>query len=41
MQGGIRAAAKALEQSQPGITRSIQELEKTLGTQLVMRGKWG
>lgn len=41
MQGGIRAAANVLEQSQPGITRSLQELEKTLGTQLVIRGKWG
>jgi DNA-binding transcriptional LysR family regulator len=41
LQGSIRAAAKALDQSQPGITRSLQELEQTLGTPLVIRGGGG
>ncbi|WP_114195224.1 LysR substrate-binding domain-containing protein [Edaphovirga cremea] len=41
LHGSIRAAAKALDQSQPGITRSLQELEQTLGTPLVIRGGGG
>lgn len=39
--GSIRAAAKALNLSQPGITRSLQELELILGTPLVIRGVGG
>ncbi|MBL5825866.1 LysR family transcriptional regulator [Serratia fonticola] len=39
--GSIRAAAKELGLSQPGITRSLQELEQTLGTPLVRRGCGG
>lgn len=41
LHGSIRAAAKALDQSQPGLTRSLQELEQTLGTALVIRGGSG
>ncbi|WP_411706159.1 LysR substrate-binding domain-containing protein [Edaphovirga cremea] len=39
--GSIRAAAKALDQSQPGITRSLQELEQKVGAVLVIRGGGG
>ncbi|WP_337263945.1 MULTISPECIES: LysR substrate-binding domain-containing protein [unclassified Serratia (in: enterobacteria)] len=39
--GSIRAAARALDQSQPAISRSIQELEQTLKTQLIVRGSKG
>lgn len=39
--GGIRAAAQALHQTQPALTRSIQELEKTLGVSLLVRGVKG
>lgn len=35
--GGMTAAAKQLDVSQPSITRMIQDLEKTLGFQLVNR----
>lgn len=35
--GGMTAAAKLLEVSQPSITRMIQDLEKTLGFQLIHR----
>ena len=39
--GGLRAAARHLELPQPAITRSIQELEKELGTSLFERGARG
>ena len=39
--GSFRAAAKALNQSQPALTRSINELEKMLGTTLIVRGARG
>lgn len=35
--GGMTSAAKLLEMSQPSITRLIQDLEKTLGFQLIHR----
>ncbi|AHG19481.1 hypothetical protein Z042_07535 [Chania multitudinisentens RB-25] len=41
LHGSIRAAAKALAQSQPGVTRSLQELEQLLDTALVTRGSAG
>ncbi|MFC0226558.1 LysR substrate-binding domain-containing protein [Serratia aquatilis] len=41
LHGSISAAAKALEQSQPGITRSLRELEQILGTPLLIRGGGG
>lgn len=39
--GSIRAAARALNQSQPAISRAIKELEHTLNTQLIVRGAKG
>ena len=39
--GGLRAAARHLGLPQPGITRSIQELEKELGVALFERGGRG
>ncbi|HEN3604217.1 TPA: LysR family transcriptional regulator [Yersinia enterocolitica] len=39
--GSIRAAAQALHQTQPAMTRSIQELEKILGVVLLVRGVRG
>lgn len=39
--GSIRSAAKALGLSQPGVSRALRELEHTLGTQLLLRGKDG
>lgn len=39
--GSIRAAAKALGQSQPALTRTIRELEATLGVALLTRGTRG
>jgi LysR family tdc operon transcriptional activator len=39
--GSIRGAARALAQSQPAVSRSIQELEQTLETQLITRGSKG
>lgn len=39
--GGIRAAARALEVSQPAITRSIGEAERTLGAPLFERSARG
>ncbi|MFZ1875285.1 MAG: LysR substrate-binding domain-containing protein [Chania sp.] len=41
LHGSIRAAAKALNQTQPGITRTLQELEATLGATLMVRGTRG
>jgi LysR family tdc operon transcriptional activator/LysR family transcriptional regulator of abg operon len=37
MHGSIRAAAKAINQSQSGVTRSIQDLEKIVGMTLMIR----
>lgn len=39
--GSIRAAAIELKQTQPGVTRAIKELEKTLGSPLFIRGSRG
>lgn len=39
--GSIRAASRALGLAQPAITRSIQELEHSLGAQLFIRGSRG
>ncbi|KFK94839.1 hypothetical protein IV04_21775 [Serratia sp. Ag1] len=39
--GSIRAAALELKQTQPGVTRAIKELEKTLGSPLFIRGSRG
>lgn len=39
--GGIRAASSAMHQTQPAMTRSIQELEKILGVSLLVRGVRG
>lgn len=39
--GSIRAAAIELRQTQPGVTRSIKELERTLGIPLFIRGSRG
>jgi len=39
--GSIRGAARALAQSQPAVSRAIQELEKTLKTQLIVRSSKG
>lgn len=39
--GSIRAAARILNQSQPALTRSIKELENSLGTALIIRGVRG
>ncbi|MDK2377476.1 LysR substrate-binding domain-containing protein [Serratia fonticola] len=41
LHGSIRNAAKALGQSQPGVTRSLQELEQILGISLMTRGNAG
>ncbi|CNJ35126.1 transcriptional regulator [Yersinia rohdei] len=39
--GSIRTAAQALHQTQPAMTRSIQELERILGVPLLVRGVHG
>lgn len=39
--GGIRAAARQLGVTQPALTKSIKELEKSLGVQLLYRGSRG
>ncbi|VFS46104.1 LysR family transcriptional regulator [Budvicia aquatica] len=39
--GSIRAAARAMNQSQPALTRNIRELEQLLGTALMTRGTRG
>ncbi|NCG51965.1 LysR substrate-binding domain-containing protein [Serratia fonticola] len=39
--GGIRPAAIALGQTQPAITKSINELERILGTRLLVKGESG
>ena len=39
--GSIRAAARELGQSQPALSRTLRELEQTLGTQLLLRSKEG
>lgn len=39
--GSIRAAARSMGQSQPALTRSMRELEQTLGTALMTRGSRG
>ncbi|WP_392558676.1 LysR substrate-binding domain-containing protein [Orbus mooreae] len=39
--GSIRAASRALNQSQPALTRSMKELESSLGTALIIRGVRG
>ncbi len=39
--GSIRSAAKSLGQSQPALTRTLRELETTLGTALLIRGTHG
>lgn len=39
--GSFREAAKALYQTQPALTQSMNELERILGTQLLVRGPRG
>lgn len=39
--GSIRGAARAMNQSQPAVSRSLKELEQTLDTQLIVRGNQG
>ncbi|PWC12292.1 transcriptional regulator [Brenneria roseae subsp. americana] len=39
--GSIRAAARALNQSQPALTRALRELEQTLGATLLIRSNNG
>ncbi|WP_431225044.1 LysR substrate-binding domain-containing protein [Serratia sp. L9] len=39
--GSIRSAAKSLNQTQPALTRAMNELEKMLGTCLMVRGTRG
>lgn len=39
--GSIRAAAKALGQTQPALTRSVKELESVMGAPLLIRGSFG
>ncbi|MDA5498587.1 LysR substrate-binding domain-containing protein [Yersinia aleksiciae] len=39
--GSIRAASHSLHQTQPAMTRSIQELERILGVSLLVRGGHG
>lgn len=39
--GSIRSAARELGVSQPGLSRTLRELEQTLGTQLLLRSKEG
>jgi len=39
--GSIRSAARELGQSQPALSRTLRELEQTLGTQLLLRSKEG
>ena len=39
--GSIRGAARALEQSQPAVSRTIRELEQILETQLINRSSQG
>jgi LysR family tdc operon transcriptional activator len=39
--GSIRSAARELGQSQPALSRTLRELEQTLGTQLLLRSKRG
>ncbi|MFT8211191.1 MAG: LysR family transcriptional regulator [Symbiopectobacterium sp.] len=39
--GSIRTASQALFQTQPAMTRSIQELERILGVTLLARGPQG
>lgn len=41
MCGSIRSAAKLINQSQSGVTRSIQDLEKIVGIALIKRGQGG
>lgn len=40
-QGSIRGASRALSLSQPAVTKSMRELEETVGTALVHRGAKG
>ena len=39
--GGIRAAARSLGQTQPSITKTISELEKNFGVELLIRNNLG
>lgn len=39
--GSIRSASRELGVSQPGLSRTLRELEQTLGTQLLLRSKEG
>ncbi|QGN37021.1 LysR substrate-binding domain-containing protein [Klebsiella oxytoca] len=39
--GSIRSAARLMGQSQPALSRTLRELEQTLGTQLLLRSKEG
>jgi DNA-binding transcriptional LysR family regulator len=39
--GGFRAAADALDVSQPAVSRRIRRLEEALGVPLLERGPWG
>ncbi|WP_431225944.1 LysR family transcriptional regulator (plasmid) [Serratia sp. L9] len=39
--GGVRPAAIALGQTQPAMTRSLNELERILGTRLLVKGESG
>jgi len=39
--GSIRGAARAMNQSQPAVSRSLRELEQVLDTQLIVRGNQG
>ncbi|MCC3702705.1 LysR substrate-binding domain-containing protein [Rouxiella badensis] len=39
--GSIRGAARAMNQSQPAVSRTLRELEQILDTQLIVRGTQG
>jgi len=39
--GGFNAAAEALSVAQPALSRSVKQLEATLGVRLIERGPWG
>lgn len=39
--GSIRSASRLVGQSQPALSRTLRELEQTLGTQLLLRSKEG
>ena len=39
--GSVRSAARELGVTQPGLSRTLRELEQTLGTQLFLRSSEG